>query len=59
MKKLILTVFILFSFVQVSFGAQISCDKSGFLPVSAVVDDAAYDIRYYSSNNFTSASYAC
>ena len=53
MKKIFLIGFILFSFIQVSFASQISCDKSGFVAVSAVVDDAAYDIRYYSSNNFT------
>ena len=53
MKKLLLTVLVLFSFAQYNFASQISYDKSGFAPVSAVIDDAAYDIRYYSSNNFT------
>jgi len=48
-----LTVFILFSFVQITVASQISCDKSDFAPVYTVIDDAAYDIRYYSSNNFT------
>ncbi|MCR5266335.1 MAG: M15 family metallopeptidase [Cyanobacteria bacterium RUI128] len=33
--------------------SEISYDKSGFDKVSAVIDDAAYDIRYYSANNFT------
>ena len=53
MKKLFLTLLILFSFVQTGFASQISYDKSNFVPIYTVVDDAAYDIRYYSSNNFT------
>ena len=53
MKKIFLITFILFSFIQASFASQISYDKSGFAPVSTMIDDAAYDIRYYSSNNFT------
>ena len=31
----------------------ISDNKSDFAEISSVIDDAAYDIRYYSSNNFT------
>jgi len=53
MKKLFFITLILFSFVQTVFASEISYDKSDFLPVSALIDDAAYDIRYYSSNNFT------
>ncbi len=53
MRKIFLTVFILFSFVQVNSASQISYDKSDFIPIYTVIDDAAYDIRYYSSNNFT------
>lgn len=53
MKKIFLTVFILFSFIQPSIASQISYDKSDFAPVSSVIYDAAYDIRYYSANNFT------
>lgn len=53
MKKLILLAFILFSCAQVTFASQISTDKSDFAPIYTVIDDAAYDIRYYSSNNFT------
>ena len=53
MKKLFLIMIVLFSFVQATFASQISCDKSGFVPIYTVIDDAAYDIRYYSSNNFT------
>lgn len=52
-KNLFLAIFIILGFVQITFAAQISCDKSDFLPVSAVIYDAAYDIRYYSDNNFT------
>ena len=53
MKKLLLIGLIIFSFAQMTFASQISCDKSDFLPVYTVIDDAAFDIRYYSSNNFT------
>lgn len=53
MKKLFLAIFIILSFVQTTLAAQISYDKSDFLPVSSVIYDAAYDIRYYSDNNFT------
>lgn len=46
---------ILFIAVLVSpvFADTISCDKNGFDKVSNVIDDAVYDIRYYSSYNFT------
>ena len=53
MKKIFLLIFILFSFIQISDASQISYDKSDFAPVFKVIDDASYDIRYYSSNNFT------
>lgn len=53
MKKLILMLFIFFSIINTSFASQISYDKSDFTPVYMMIDDAAYDIRYYSSNNFT------
>ena len=53
MKKLLLTALMLFCLVQVVVASQVSCDSSGFAPVYTVIDDAAYDIRYYSSNNFT------
>lgn len=53
MKKFILTIFTLFCLVPFSFATQISYDKSGFVPIYTVIDDVAYDIRYYSSNNFT------
>ena len=53
MKKTILILLTLFCLIQTTIASQISCDKSGFAPVSTKIDDAAYDIRYYSSNNFT------
>lgn len=53
MKKLFLALLILFSLVQTSFASQISYDKSNFVPIYTVIDDAVYDIRYYSPNNFT------
>ena len=53
MKKFIILTLILFGLTNLSICAQISCDKSDFAPVYTVIDDAAYDIRYYSSNNFT------
>lgn len=53
MKKIFLIILIMFCFMQVAFASQVSYNKSDFAPVSEVIDDAAYDIRYYSSNNFT------
>ena len=53
MKKLFCTVLVLFSFILITNASQISYDKSDFVPIYTVVNDAAYDIRYYSPNNFT------
>ncbi len=53
MKKFVLIVLILFSLVHAVVASEISYDNSDFLPVYKVIDDAAFDIRYYSSNNFT------
>ena len=53
MKRILLTILVLFSFVQITFASQISYDKSDFAPIYTAIDDAAYDIRYYSPNNFT------
>ena len=53
MKKIILIAFVMFSFIQTSIASQISYDKSDFAPVYTVIDDAVYDLRYYSPNNFT------
>ena len=54
MKKFIYVLFLLaFGLVQVSYAENISYDKSGFEKVYNVIDDAVYDMRYYSANNFT------
>ena len=53
MKKFILTVIISLTLVPFAFADTISTDKSDFRKVSDVIYDAAYDIRYYSDNNFT------
>ena len=53
MKKFAITLLILAgSFIPV-FADTISCDKSDFAEIYTMIDDASYDIRYYSSNNFT------
>ena len=53
MKNIFLILMLLFGLSQTGFASQISYDKSNFAPVYTVIDDAVYDIRYYSSNNFT------
>ncbi len=53
MKKCFFIALFLLSFVQITFASQISCDKSDFVPIYTVIDDAVYDIRYYSNYNFT------
>ena len=53
MKKIFFTLLLIFSFSQFTLGSQISYDKSDFKPVYSVINDASYDIRYFSSNNFT------
>lgn len=54
MKRLFLIgLVLLFSFIQSTQASQISYDKSDFAPIYSVIDDASFDIRYYSSNNFT------
>ena len=53
MKKIFFAILILIGCIQIVDASQISYDKSDFAPVSSVIYDAAYDIRYYSSYNFT------
>ena len=53
MKRLFLIGLVLFSFILSTQASQISYDKSDFAPIYSVIDDASFDIRYYSSNNFT------
>lgn len=52
MKRVFLFVLILFNFVQISSWAQVSYDKNDFVPIYSIIDDAVYDMRYYSDNNF-------
>lgn len=53
MKIIYSVITTLLIFIQISYASQISYNKSDFLPVSTMIDDAVYDMRYYSSNNFT------
>ena len=53
MKKIIILLFTILSCVQFVLADTISYDKSGFEKVYTVIDDAVYDMRYYSSYNFT------
>ena len=53
MKKFIIILITILSFGQIAFADTISYDKSNFAKVYTVIDDAVFDIRYYSSNNFT------
>ncbi len=53
MKRILLTSLVIFSFAAISTASEVSYDKSDFVPIYTVIDDAAYDVRYYSSNNFT------
>lgn len=54
MKKIILVLLLAFiTYIPKVAASQISYDKSDFAPVYTVIDDAAYDMRYYSQNNFT------
>ena len=53
MKKIfIVLMLITCSFLPV-LADTISTDKSDFAEISTMIDDAVYDIRYYSSYNFT------
>lgn len=53
LKKSIFTISIIVGVLMPAFADTISTDKSDFAEISSVIDDAAFDIRYYSSNNFT------
>ena len=53
MKKILFATITLFFVSNYIYASQISYDKTDFVPIYTVIDDAAYDIRYYSSNNFT------
>ena len=53
MKKFFIVFIILTSCMLSLQASTISEDKTGFAEISTVIDDAVYDIRYYSPNNFT------
>lgn len=53
MKKMVITLMLVASCVAPIWADTVSTDKSDFAQISTVIDDAAYDIRYYSPNNFT------
>ena len=53
MKKIIVAYIVLASCFISIWADTLSSDKSDFAEISTVIDDAVYDIRYYSSYNFT------
>ena len=53
MKKFLIIFVIIASFIVPLKADTISKDKTNFAEISTEIDDAVYDIRYYSSNNFT------
>lgn len=53
MKKFLIITLLLAGSVMPVWAETISYDKTDFEQISAVIDDAAFDIRYYSPNNFT------
>ena len=56
MKKIILMFVLCLTFTMQAAAAgtvKISYDKSGFDKIYNVIDDAVFDLRYYSSYNFT------
>ena len=53
MKQFLLALLILGAGSMPVFAQTVSYDKTGFAEISSVIHDAAFDIRYYSSNNFT------
>ncbi len=55
MKKFLVVLSVTTCISLPTWADIISYDKTDFALISSVIDDAAYDIRYYSSNNFTGA----
>lgn len=53
MKKCLITLIIIACSFVSALADTISYDKTDFAEIYTVIDDAVYDIRYYSSNNFT------
>lgn len=55
MKKFLIVLSVTTCISLPTWADIISYNKTDFALISSVIDDAAYDIRYYSSNNFTGA----
>ena len=53
MKKILVALLISVLSSTFALAETISEDKSDFALISSAIDDAAFDIRYYSPNNFT------
>ena len=53
MKRFIVVSILILSSMLPILADTISYDKTDFAEIGTMIDDAAYDIRYYSSNNFT------
>ena len=53
MKKIPMLFMLIICCLGLGWADSVSTDKSDFAQIGTVIDDAAYDIRYYSSNNFT------
>ena len=53
MKKLCIILLMIVLCSTFAHAEIISNDKTDFVEISSVIDDAAFDIRYYSPNNFT------
>ncbi len=53
MKKIMITLGLLIGTSALAFADTISIDSSDFAEISSEINDAAFDIRYYSPNNFT------
>ena len=53
MKKLLLALVIMAGSATSALAETISYDKTDFAEIDSAIDDAAFDIRYYSPNNFT------
>ena len=53
MKKFLIMLSLMLSASLPAKAETISTDKSDFALIGSVIDDAAFDIRYYSNNNFT------
>lgn len=53
MRRFVMTWILAVSCLVPVWADTVSTDKSDFAEISTVIDDAAYDIRYYSPNNFT------